>query len=141
MWETWVRSLGQEDPLEKEMATQSSTLAWKIPWTEKPGRLQSMGSQRVRTERLHFLFPVCPVVRTPSFHCRGRQWLPGSGTKILACCSQRPKKNPKNNSAHKICGPVLVTDDDHVIQISAKLPNRDNLDRRLQNSVLRSLFW
>ena len=43
--ETWVQSLGQEDPLEKEMATHSSTLAWKIPWTEKPGRLQSMGSQ------------------------------------------------------------------------------------------------
>ena len=39
--------LGQEDPLEKEMATHSSTLAWKIPWTEKPGRLQSMGLQRV----------------------------------------------------------------------------------------------
>ena len=48
MPETQVRSLGQEDPLEKEMATHSSTLAWKIPWTEKPGRLQSMGSQRVR---------------------------------------------------------------------------------------------
>ena len=47
MKETWVRSLGQEDPLEKEMATHSSTLAWKIPWTEKPGRLQSMGSQIV----------------------------------------------------------------------------------------------
>ena len=45
--ETWVRSLGQEDPLEKEMATYSSTLAWKIPWTEEPGGLQSMGSQRV----------------------------------------------------------------------------------------------
>ena len=45
--ETWVRSLGWEDLLEKEMATHSSTLAWKIPWTEKPGRLQSMGSQRV----------------------------------------------------------------------------------------------
>ena len=43
MWETWVRGLGQEDPLEKEMATHSSTLAWKIPWTEEPGRLQSMG--------------------------------------------------------------------------------------------------
>ena len=47
MWETQVRSLGQEDPLEKEMATHSSTLAWKIPWTEEPGGLQSMGSQRV----------------------------------------------------------------------------------------------
>ena len=45
--ETPVRSLGWEDPLEKEMATHSSTLAWKIPCTEKPGRLQSMGSQRV----------------------------------------------------------------------------------------------
>ena len=46
--ETWVRSLGLEDTLEKEMATHSSTLACKIPWTEKPGRLQSMGLQRVR---------------------------------------------------------------------------------------------
>ena len=45
--ETWVRSLGWEDPLEKEMATHSSTLVWKIPWTEEPGRLQSMGLQRV----------------------------------------------------------------------------------------------
>ena len=47
MRETWVRSLGREDPLEKDMVTHSSTLAWKIPWTEEPGRLQSMGSQRV----------------------------------------------------------------------------------------------
>ena len=47
MWETQVRSLGQEDPLEKEMATHSSTLAWRIPWTEEPGGLQSMESQRV----------------------------------------------------------------------------------------------
>ena len=47
MWETRVLSLGWEDPLEKEMAAHSSTLAWKIPWTEEPGRLQSMGSQRV----------------------------------------------------------------------------------------------
>ena len=45
--ETQVRSLGWEDPLEKEMATHSSNLAWKIPWTEEPGGLQSMGSQRV----------------------------------------------------------------------------------------------
>ena len=47
MWETWVQSLGGEDPLEKEMATHSSTLAWKIPWMEEPRRLQSMGSERV----------------------------------------------------------------------------------------------
>ena len=48
MRKTWVWSLGQEDPLEKEMATHSSILAWRIPWTEKPGGLQSMGLQRVR---------------------------------------------------------------------------------------------
>ena len=48
MWETWLQSLSREDPLEKEMATHSSTLAWKIPWMEKLGRLQSMGLQRVR---------------------------------------------------------------------------------------------
>ena len=47
MQETGVQSLGQEDPLEKEMATHSSILAWRIPWTEEPGGLQSMGSQRV----------------------------------------------------------------------------------------------
>ena len=47
MQETQVRSLGREDRLEKEMAIHSSTIAWKIPWIEEPGRLQSMGSQRV----------------------------------------------------------------------------------------------
>ena len=48
MLETWVQFLDEEDPLEKEMATYSSILAWKIPWSEEPGRLQSMGSRRVR---------------------------------------------------------------------------------------------
>ena len=48
VWETWVQSLFWEDLLEKEMATHSSILAWKIPWTEEPGRLQSMGLQRVK---------------------------------------------------------------------------------------------
>jgi len=47
MWDTWVQSLGQEDLLEKEMSTYSNILAWKIPWTEEPGRLQSMGLPRV----------------------------------------------------------------------------------------------
>ena len=58
MQETWVQSLGQEYPLEKEMATHSSILAWKIPWTEEPGRLQSMGLQRVGHDwatSLHFI--------------------------------------------------------------------------------------
>ena len=48
MQETWVQSLGQEDPLEKEMTIHSSILAWEIPWTEEPGRLQCMGSQKNR---------------------------------------------------------------------------------------------
>ena len=48
MWETWVPSLRQEDLLEKEMATHSSILAWRIPWIEEPGGLQSMGWQRVK---------------------------------------------------------------------------------------------
>ena len=52
MWKSWVRSLGWEDPPEKEMATHSSILAWRIPWTEEPGRLQSMGSQ----SQTHFQF-------------------------------------------------------------------------------------
>ena len=47
MLETWIRSLGWEDPLQKGMATHSSILAWRFPWTEEPGRLQSLGSQRV----------------------------------------------------------------------------------------------
>ena len=58
MWKTRVRSLGWEDPLEKEMATHSSILAWKIPWTEEPGRLQFMGLQRVGHDwetSLHYL--------------------------------------------------------------------------------------
>ena len=50
MQKTQIRSLDQEDPLEKEMATRSSILAWKIPWTEEPGWLQSMRSQRVRRD-------------------------------------------------------------------------------------------
>ena len=56
MLETQVQSLGQEDPLEKEMATHSSTLAWKIPRTEEPGRLQSMGSKRAGHELSDFTY-------------------------------------------------------------------------------------
>ena len=47
VWEIWVRSLGWEDPLEEEMATHSGSLAWRIPWTEEPGGLQSMGLQSI----------------------------------------------------------------------------------------------
>ena len=61
MWETWVPSLGREDPLEKGMATQSNILAWRIPWTEEPTRLQSIGSPRVRQE--------CAANTTTLLHC------------------------------------------------------------------------
>ena len=57
MWETWVRSLGREDPVEREMATHSSIIAWRIPWTEEFGGLQSTGRKESNTtERLHFHF-------------------------------------------------------------------------------------
>ena len=58
MQETWVQSLGQEDLLEEEMATHSSILAWKIPWMEEPGRLQSVGSQRVQHDRATSLLEI-----------------------------------------------------------------------------------
>ena len=56
LWETWVQSLGREDPLEKEMATQSNILAWKIPWTEKPGRLQVHGVAKSQIQLSDFTF-------------------------------------------------------------------------------------
>ena len=60
LWETWVRSLGQEDPLEKEMATHSSILAWRIPWVEEPGGLHSPQGRKEpdTTGRLHFHFMI-----------------------------------------------------------------------------------
>ena len=65
MRETRVRFLGREDPLEKEMAIHSSTLAWKIPWMEEPDRLQSMGSQRVGH---NFTFTFKPYLELPRWH-------------------------------------------------------------------------
>ena len=84
-FETWLQSLGREDPLEKEMAIHSSTLAWKIPWTEEPGRIQSMGSQRVRHDwatSLHFMHWRRKWQPTPVF-------LPGEhqGWQSLVGCS------------------------------------------------------
>ena len=61
MRETWVQSLGREDPLEKEMVAHSSILAWKIPWTAEPGRLLSMGSQRVGHD-FTFTFKISSLV-------------------------------------------------------------------------------
>ena len=77
--ETWVQSQGQEDTLEKGMATHSSTLAWKIPWTKEPGRLQAKGLLRVdMTERLHFHF---------SLSCIGE----GNGNPLQCSCLESPR--------------------------------------------------
>ena len=62
IWETQVPSLGREDPLEKEMATHSSILAWRIPWREEPGRQQSTGSQRVGLPSLSFTFVLVNIM-------------------------------------------------------------------------------
>ena len=62
MRETWIRSLGWEDPLEKEVATHSNILAWRIPWTEEPGGLQSMGLQRVGHDWATFTFTITAYV-------------------------------------------------------------------------------
>ena len=77
MQETWVRSLGWEDPLEEGTATHSSILAWKIPWTEEPCRLQSMGSQRVghdwATKHSTAQLAISPTCWTSSIHFTGCQ--------------------------------------------------------------------
>ena len=74
MRETRVQSLGQEDPLKKEMATHSSTLAWKILWTEKPGRLQSMGLQS-QTRLSNFPFPHVSKVMLKILQARLQQYM------------------------------------------------------------------
>ena len=79
MQETWVRSLSQEDPLVKEMATHSSILAWRIPWTEEPGGLQSTGSQRVRhdwaTSHTHTFIDRCPINVQSKKTCFWLMWV------------------------------------------------------------------
>ena len=74
MWETWVRALAWEDPLKKGMATHSSILAWRIPWTEEPGRLQSMGSQRVRHKRQIFTFTFSQALLGTQKDCQKAQF-------------------------------------------------------------------
>ena len=75
-FDSWIQFMGQEDPLEKEMATHSSIIAWKIPWTEEPGELQSMGSQ-VSDLATKPPQPGSPVVRTPLAF--GKEWV------LLSC--------------------------------------------------------
>ena len=80
MWETQVQSLGWEDPLDKEMATHSSILAWKIPWMEEPGRLHSMGSQRVGHDWATY------IILHPHHGCIGE----GNGTPLQYSCLENP---------------------------------------------------
>ena len=84
MWEIWVRSLGGEDPLEKEMATHSSILAWRIPWTRELGGLQPMGSQRVGHDCATSLsfpsgFPGGSEVKASACNAGDLGSIPGSG--------------------------------------------------------------
>ena len=70
VWETWVQSLGWKDLLEKEVATRSTILAWKIPWAEEPGRLQSMGLKRVRHDfTFTFTFFISKLLTLHSKEC------------------------------------------------------------------------
>ena len=78
MQETWVRSLGREDLLEKEMATHSSILAWRIPWTKEPGGLPRVYEESDRTERLHFHF---------SLSCFGEE----NGNPLQCSCLENPR--------------------------------------------------
>ena len=94
MWETRVWSLGWEGPLEKEMATHSSTLAWKIPWFEKPGRLQSTGSQRVRHDWATSLHLVAKWVRI----C-----LPMQGTWVSSLSTKIPRPTTPVCHSYRAC--------------------------------------
>ena len=85
MQETWVRTLGQEDPLEKEMATHSSILAWKIPWTEEPGWLLSMGSQRVGHKWMTSLSLM--ILLYTCLHLNKHIYRASFGTSVLNCLS------------------------------------------------------
>ena len=96
MRETWVLFLGREDPLEKEMAIHSSTLAWKIPWKEEPDRLQSMGSQRVGHDwatslSLHYLGAKWPWTSYLTYQCLG----------FLLCKMNVARRVPNLNSFYE----------------------------------------
>ena len=99
MQESWVRFLGWEDPLEKEMATHSSTLAWKISWIEEPGRLQSMGSQRVRHKWVTSLSLSVESWRPPS-SCRklGIQIRSSPFLQLFCHLLKKKKRQPTNQT-------------------------------------------
>ena len=112
MWETWVRSLGWEDPLEKERTIHSRTIAWKIPWTEEPGGLQSLGSLRVgydwATSLSLFIFMHWrrKWQPTPVF-LPGESQGPGSlvGCRLWGCTES---DTTERLSHDHLCGPFLI---------------------------------
>ena len=99
MQETWLRSLGWEDPLEKEIATHSSILAWKISWTKEPGRLQSMGSQRVGYDwASNTHTPVALKVEWMTKHNKLLPWT-ASSVPVCMCGFQEQRGKKKNERA------------------------------------------
>ena len=111
--DTWARSLGWEDPLEKEMANHSSTLAWKIPWTEEPGRLQSLGLQRVGHNWatslslfFHFRFVIAFL---PSSKCFLISWMQSPSAVILE--PKKIKSVTVSTVSPSICHEVIGPDD------------------------------
>ena len=101
MWETWVQSLGWEDPLEKGTATHSSILAWRIPWIEQPGRLQSMGPQvQTRPSKFHVSLgfsgasdgkeSACSMEKLCSVPGSGRSLGEGNGNPLQYSCLENP---------------------------------------------------
>ena len=109
MLEIWVWSLGREDSMEKEMATHSSTLVWKIPWTEKPGRLQSIGSQRL-TQLSDFIFTLCKLKflrwaqlqewLDPDAYLLFRSHAPSSSQLSFLLCQLWSPCSPRNAGCH-----------------------------------------
>ena len=116
MQETKVRSLGWEDPLEKRMATHSCILAWRIPWTEEPGGLQSMGLQRVRHDWVMWLTLkikglLCSEIWLPFLlpHSSSRRHYPeGPGHSVWAHISLESHQAPRPKLYHGISGPSCL---------------------------------
>ena len=129
MWETWVQSLGREDPLEEEMATHSSILAWEIPWTKDPGGLQSMGSQRVghvwaTNTKMLKSYRICnytrnqyqkifennPHIFESNVTFIKRLWYLKQSAQSCrgSCCSWTPIRFLKGRPLLTLCDPIIV---------------------------------
>ena len=128
MWETRVRSLGWEDPLEKQMVTHSSTLAWKIPWTEEAGGLQSMGSQRVGHDwatSLHYFTSKSNVHLESLSPVTARRWAVGRW--------RVRKEVVREERQH---GPELVTSSSQAVHSGVAIDHQLGLHVRLATEHL-----